>query len=424
MNIGPSQSQGGVLVAQLGARKHYAAPRILHEAGILYELHTDLCASKGWLRLADWLTPECMRPDALRRALGRKPEGIPPGLIRTHDAFGVGYGWIRRRVGSRSERTAAYLWAGRSFCKAVFGNTDLSRCEAVYAFSSAALELLKPARFLGCKAILEQAIAPKSVEMRILEEELTEFGGIEEGEIEDELWREYADREAEEWKLADAIFCASPFVVDSIREAGGPADKAVVVPYGVDWDPLVYQKPDRAVPRNRVLFVGQVGLRKGAHYLIEAARLLEPEGVRVRLVGPVQLNDAYVADAPSNVEIVGAVPRSDIAQHYEWADVFCLPSLCEGSATVTYEALAAGLPVVTTPNAGSIVTDGVDGFVVPIRNAGRLASAILKCRDGELPPRPELMDEAPAFAMSAYADRLLAAIADVLGVELENAEHG
>ena len=55
------------------------------------------------------------------------------------------------------------------------------------------------------------------------------------------------------------------------------------------------------------------------------------------------------------------------------ADVFVFPSLFEGSAVVTYEALACGLPCVVTPNAGSVVRDGVEGFIVPPRNVAALA---------------------------------------------------
>jgi glycosyltransferase involved in cell wall biosynthesis len=70
----------------------------------------------------------------------------------------------------------------------------------------------------------------------------------------------------------------------------------------------------------------------------------------------------------AHVSLLGAVPRSEIHQQFAWADVFLLPSICEGSATVCYEALSYGLPVITTPNTGSVVRDGLDGFVVPIRN--------------------------------------------------------
>lgn len=76
------------------------------------------------------------------------------------------------------------------------------------------------------------------------------------------------------------------------------------------------------------------------------------------------------------MELTGAIPRSEMRAQFEWADVFFLPSVCEGSATVIYEALMSGLPVVTTPNAGSLVRDGVDGYVVPIRDVDAMADRL------------------------------------------------
>jgi glycosyltransferase involved in cell wall biosynthesis len=61
---------------------------------------------------------------------------------------------------------------------------------------------------------------------------------------------------------------------------------------------------------------------------------------------------------------------------FQWADVFVLPSIVEGSATVTYEALMSGVPVICTPNTGSIVEDGVNGVIIPTRSANALTEAI------------------------------------------------
>jgi glycosyltransferase involved in cell wall biosynthesis len=93
------------------------------------------------------------------------------------------------------------------------------------------------------------------------------------------------------------------------------------------------------------------------------------------------LSEKAMVELREEMEVVGAVPRSEIAKHYGWADVFVLPTLSEGSANVVYEALAAGLPVITTPNAGSIIRDGGNGFLVPIRDAGKLAEAIMKLKN-------------------------------------------
>ena len=78
------------------------------------------------------------------------------------------------------------------------------------------------------------------------------------------------------------------------------------------------------------------------------------------------------------MRLTGAIPRNQILPHFEWADVFFLPSLCEGSATVTYEALISGLPVIATPNTGSIVAEGVNGFIVPARDTQAMADRLQK----------------------------------------------
>ena len=62
---------------------------------------------------------------------------------------------------------------------------------------------------------------------------------------------------------------------------------------------------------------------------------------------------------------------------YAWANVFVLPSICEGSAMVTYEALSWGLPIITTYNTGSIVRDNIDGFIVPIRDSQAIANKLM-----------------------------------------------
>jgi glycosyltransferase involved in cell wall biosynthesis len=70
------------------------------------------------------------------------------------------------------------------------------------------------------------------------------------------------------------------------------------------------------------------------------------------------------------------VPRDRIHEEFQQADVFVLPSLAEGSAEVTYEALAAGVPLVVTAAAGSVARDGIEGRIVPECDPAALADAI------------------------------------------------
>jgi glycosyltransferase involved in cell wall biosynthesis len=397
------------LVAQLGPRMHYAVPRILYQAGLLDRLATDICAVKGWPRLLR-VVPRRLRSAGLARLLARVPEGIPPARIAAFTAFGLEY--ARRRAAARTpeECTAVHLWAGREFCRAIL-RRGLGAAAGVYAFNSAALELLQHARQCGLTPVLEQIIAPIAVENDLLAAEHDRFPQWEPPLAHGPNRAAAAARERAEWDAAGIIVCGSDFVRDGIAACGGPAARCAVVPYGIDSSlpPVLRTAAGRPL---RVLSVGAVGLRKGSPYVLAAARALQGDA-EFRLVGHLTARPEALRALPDNVVLTGPVPRSHIGLHYAWADVFLLPSLCEGSAAVCYEALAAGLPVVTTPNAGSVVRDGVEGFLVPIRDADAIAARLetLRNRGGllaEMSRNAAL--RAAEFTLARYADRLLPAL--------------
>ena len=179
------------------------------------------------------------------------------------------------------------------------------------------------------------------------------------------------------------IVCGSQHVADTLRDEGGPIEKTRVVPYAVDVERFASCAKDRVRDDGRplrVLCVANVLLGKGVQYLIETARMLRGENVRIRLVGPIHVSGSAVVKLREAIDVAGAVPRSETLREYTNADVFVLPTLSEGSATVCYEAIAAGLPVITTPAAGSVVRDGVEGRIVPIRDPQALADAIAALR--------------------------------------------
>jgi len=362
-----------IVVAQLGARMHYAVPRILDRAGLLEHFYTDICANKGWPR---WLSllPRRLRPTRVQRLLSRVPEGIPASRITAFTDFGLEY--VRRftRAKTMDERNAAFLWSGREFCRQVIAK-GFGNAKAVYVFNSAGLEILQEARRCGLKGIVEQTIAPRSIEWTLLREEAARFPNWEASAKEGSMMEEYCAREAEEWAAADLVVCGSEFVREGIIASGGPKDRCAVVPYGLDRTSFAASKSKRHEGPLRVLTVGAVCLRKGIPYVLAAARQMGTHA-EFRMAGAIQILPQVDKQVREHVQLTGIIPRSEMAAQYEWADVFLLPSLCEGSATVTYEAMFQGLPVICTPQTGSTVRDGVDGFIVPARNSDAIVEKL------------------------------------------------
>lgn len=397
------------LVAQLGARMHYAVPRMMNEAGMLGQFYTDICAVKGWPRLLN-IVPRVVQPAGLKRLLGRVPKGVPHKQITAFTQFGWEYQRRYATALSPAEKTQTNLWAGRRFCELVLAN-GFHDADAVYTFNSAGLELLIAARERGLRAVMEQTIAPMEIERALLEDEYQRFSDWEAPPTADTARQEFIARERAEWAQADLILCGSEFVRMSIAAAGGPVEKCCVVPYGVN-------APSSAPPKKRyerplrVLTVGGVGLRKGSPYVQQAAATLTGKAV-FRMVGNVAVTPSARALLESTLELTGVVPRAEMQKHFAWADVFLLPSLCEGSATVVYEAMAAGLAVICTPNTGSVVRDGVDGYIVPIRDTDAITQAVLA-----LAKAPDLLaamsanarERAKDYDLLRYQERLVAAL--------------
>jgi glycosyltransferase involved in cell wall biosynthesis len=173
---------------------------------------------------------------------------------------------------------------------------------------------------------------------------------------------------------ADVILAPSDFVIDHLISTGVSRNRIVKVPFGAELS------PDR-LPRPRTpftaLFVGRVSAHKGVVDLLEAWARLDRRPARLVIVGA--LTDeatAWAKAAPIGVEFRGHLTGLDLEEAYADADVFVFPSRAEGSARVVYEAMAAGLPVVTSRQAGSVVTHGVDGTVIEAGHRDGLVAAL------------------------------------------------
>ncbi len=401
-------------VAQLGARMHYAVPEIFQRSGMLARLYTDIYCPKFMSGILE-KTPLFLKVNGLRRFGGRFAKGLPDALVKSYPAFGLEY--LRRLAlaGDRESKLAAFLWSGKKFCELVGENLDAD-VNSIYAFNGAALELFISAKNRGCTLYLEQTIAPLQVEDGLLSEEVERYPGWEEIPAGGEALARSLLREREEWRLADTIICGSAFVKDSIGAVGGPLEKCVVVPYGLSIaGEFAVRKHPGSARKLRVLTVGRIGLRKGIPYVVEAASRLR-DIAEFRIAGPLQLLPAAKKTVEDEISVSGLVPRSEMAAYYQWADILLQPSICEGSATVSYEGMMHGLPVICTPNTGSVVRDGKEGFIVGLRDVDAIVDSIRKLNQsgGLLEEMSRnARERIQHFSLDEYARRLLGVVRGV-----------
>ncbi len=411
----PDSRPDSVIVAMLGARMHYAVPGIFHNAGLLHTFFTDTYATPFLDRCLGMLPPSLM-PAATAALRGRQAPAIPADRVKAFQMFGMAYNTALRLAGhNQSARTGIYVAGGSKFCRLIIKHGLPDNTGSIYGFNSACLELFHEAHRLGIYRIMEQVIAPAAEEAEIIARERDKFPGWEKGSTGLTSFGHYCERETLEWELADMVICPSEYVKDAVVRHGGPAERCVVVPYGFNPADGIGKRPESSRGgKLRVITAGSVCLRKGYQYLPEVARILG-DLAEFRAVGDIMVEKGAVAALARHVQLLGRVPRDAMSMHYRWADVFLLPSLCEGSATVCYEALSYGLPVICTTSTGSVIRHGIDGFILPPGDGATIAGVLSRLAgDRELLAgmSAAAQERARDFTVDQYGRRLLAALRD------------
>jgi len=193
----------------------------------------------------------------------------------------------------------------------------------------------------------------------------------------------------------DYVIAPSEFVADSFRQRGFRREQILHVPYITDLEnfcPLGRRPADRPLT---LVNTGSLSLRKGTPYLLEAYALVRKVVPEARLLLTREISGSIPSvlkkykDLP--IEWAETLKPMALCQRLQSADIFVLPSLEEGLPRTALEAMACGLPVIVTPNTGAndFVKEGLSGSIVPICDAGAIASKILewwgKIRQGRAP---------------------------------------
>ena len=396
-------------VIHLGARLHYAVPSVLEEAGMLGALYTD--ASADLLALAPLrLLPARLQPKALRRLMSRRiPGEIPRRKIKSWLWPSLQIEVFLRREPER--RKQARYWhqkciGGHWLAARAIGD-DFGASSALYAHPCTCTDAILEAKRRGMFVVVEAISHPFN---KLVEKDEYERFGHSSPEPESEL-RDNIDFFKTEAEAADLVLAASPYVAGGLTELGLAPEKLAIVPYGLD--PAFSASEPGPVP-GRVLYVGNIGYLKGVPYYAEAARILKTTApaLEFRAVGPFQ-NEMIERPEFQGPHYVGQVPRAEVREEFLTADVFVFPSLSDGFGIVLLEAMAAGVPVICTPNCADLVRDGENGFIVPTRDAGLLARRISQIT-GDRALRNRLgaaaRETAKAHTLADYRRNLLLAL--------------
>lgn len=283
---------------------------------------------------------------------------------------------LYRRLGLVEQRLIDWVYASldRHVAQHYLQNID-----AIYAYEDGAATTFHTAKQQGIFCIYELPILFYRLSQAIQAEELQRFPELAFGlqATKEPTWK--LARKEQEVQLADHIFAPSSIVKKSLLDFGVRTEKVSVIPYGTPVDYFHPQpKTDNCF---RALFLGREGPRKGVHYLLQAWQELRLPQAELLLIGIKNIPQVWIEQYKDDFRYIPSVPHSSLNAYYSTASVFVFPSLVEGLALVLLEAMACGIPIITTYNSGGsdIITDGVEGFIVPIRDVEALKEKLEWC---------------------------------------------
>jgi len=403
------------IVAQIGAREHYAIARALHREGLLECLVTDT-----------WIAPGNLLGRAKPALRQRYHSDLAAARVCSRNVGSIAFE-LRAKVAGRNGWALIMQrneWFQRAAVKRLrdYGS-QTSGPLTLFAYSYAAQEILRHAKERGWRTVLGQ-IDPGLHEEKLVQKLYKESAG----ELGDsrpappEYWQNWRT----ECDLADLIVVNSEWSREGLLAEGISSQKLRVVPLayetagekdheatelpGHKTNGFVRHYPERFTPERpmRVLFLGQINLRKGARPLLDAVRLLADEPIEFWFVGPVQIRMPEVLREHPRVRWFGAVSRRDTARFYRDADVFIFPTFSDGYGLTQLEAQFWRLPIIRSRYCGQVVSDGMNGIVLPHVTSTTITDALrLCCRQPyTLQSMSAHSADLSAFSLDILANRL------------------
>lgn len=234
-----------------------------------------------------------------------------------------------------------------------------------YIWPAAFLSVFKKAKTSRCIVLTENINTHQANSKVILDSEYRRLGLVPHHGIDD---IKVAEEDAK-LRFADYVFSPSDEVTKSLRSANVPDEKIIKTSYGLSGTDIISLDATldsfRGQREFTAIFVGRIGIRKGAHLLLDYWVKAGIHGT-LKLIGNIEADARHLIEpylSRPDIQHIGYC--NDLKPHYRDADLFIFPSLEEGSPLVTYLSLGAGLPSLVSPmGGGGIIRDGIDGRVI------------------------------------------------------------
>jgi glycosyltransferase involved in cell wall biosynthesis len=271
--------------------------------------------------------------------------------------------------------------------------------KAVYGYDGGALETFRQAKKRGILCIYEHPIVYWRVSQELQREEAElrpEWASTLVGLSDSQ---EKLARKDKELALADVVITPSTFAKESLATAGRLSAPVKVVPYGGDAAPATPLDRPKG-QRLRALFVGALTQAKGLGYLLDAVKTLG-DRIELTLIGRRVSPSMPRREMLERTQWIPSLAHHELLREMTKHDVLVLPSLNEGFGLVLAEAMAQGLTVIATSHTAGpdLFTDGIEGFLVPIRSAEALVEKLF-CLDRERDRLKSMQEAAYQRAMS------------------------
>lgn len=356
----------GVALAYAGVHQIFQLALAAHEAGELEGLFCSIMdGDRKWgRRLGRSVPPGTALPLGAAALPAERVTEFPWPLLANRLAQKL----VR---GRRSDHLRSNSWFDREAARWLRG----SKARVFAGGETCALESLRAAGEKGMKCVLDCPGVPSQVLDAEARKSAERFGvKIAQSSNSPAM----AERKKQELKLADVVLCCSEFQRGHLVALNPQVRRSEVIPLWTDvdlWRPCVadrvFSKPGEPL---RVLYAGAVSLRKGVPYLLEAIEPLAAE-VRLTLVGGISGEMEAVLKRFRSHQHLPYVTKAELKELYRGHDVLVMPTLGDSFGFVTVEAMASGMPVIASQNAGAPVPE--ESWRVPPHDVGAIRARLL-----------------------------------------------